>query len=65
MDELAMAKSYEKEKWGPPSKHERYSRIKNKDQFDYNFDSSELGKDVDPKKARRFHKNYGVWELPR
>lgn len=62
---MAAAKHYEREHWGPPTKHERYSRVKNRDQFDANFEQSELGKEVSPCKARRFHKNYGTWKLPK
>ena len=51
---------HENEKWSctPTHKHERYSRVKDKTKFDKNYDESNLGKDINPKLARKFHKVY-------
>jgi len=47
--------AYDNERWGPPSKSNRYDRISNKKQFDKNFEESNLGRDVSPTKSRRIH----------
>ena len=54
--------NYENERWHcvPHHKHERYSRVQNKTQFDKNLEESNIGKNVNPMLGRRFHKNYGV-----
>ena len=59
-EELRKAESYDREHWGPPHLHERYSRVANKAQYDKNLEESNIGKDVNPMLARRFHKSYGV-----
>lgn len=59
MDELQLSSSYEREHWGPPKKHKRYQRVEDREKYRKNFAASNIGKDVDPTKGRRFHKNYG------
>ncbi|MFC1453621.1 hypothetical protein ACFLQL_00390 [Verrucomicrobiota bacterium] len=55
-----MEENYENEsyKCTPEHRHERYSRVENKDQFDKNLEESNIAKDVNPMKGRRFHKVY-------
>lgn len=56
--EAGLKGAYDNERWGPPRLNERYSRVRNREQYRRNLEESNIGKDVNPALGRRFHKVY-------
>jgi len=58
IEEIGMRGGFDNERWGLPTKNERYSRVKDREKYIHNLEESNIGKDVNPALARKFHKVY-------
>ena len=59
VEDAAYSASLENEHWGNPTLNERYSRVKDRVNYRKRIEEMNIGKDVNPRLARRFHKVYG------